>query len=110
MACSPAGGSEAKKEYSKARRQVVRLLEDVAHLHPVFHMRPHDGAEVRLFFLLDDEDHLPEAGLPGVVQGKVHDDLALVPHGGDLLESAEAAAHAGGHDDERGTFHFVSSE
>ena len=64
-------------------------------LHPVA-----DGlAEGLLQLRLDDEHNIPEACPPGVKQGKVDDDVALIVHGLDLLEPAEPASHAGGHDD-----------
>ena len=68
-------------------------------------MAADDGAEIRLAFLFDDEHDLAEARLISVVQREVHDDLAVVTHGRDLLEPAEAAAHTGGHDNKRRVFH-----
>ena len=86
-------------------RHIVRRLEHILHVHPALHMAADDGAEIRLAFLFDDEHDLAEARLVSVVQREVHDDLAVVAHGRDLLEPAEAAAHTGGHDNKRRVFH-----
>ena len=59
--------------------------------------------------MLDDEGHLAEACPVGVVQGKVDDGVTEGVHGGDLLESAEAAAHAGSQDHKRRFFHSQGS-
>ena len=86
-------------------RHIVRRLEHILHVHPALHMAADDGAEIRLAFLFDDEHDLAEARLVSVVQREVHDDLAVVAYGRDLLEPAEAAAHTGGHDNKRRVFH-----
>ena len=87
------------------RRDVVRRLEHIPHVHPALRMTADNGAEIRLAFLFDDEHDLAEARLIRVVQREVHDDLAVIAHGRDLLEPAEAAAHTGGHNDKRRVFH-----
>ena len=59
--------------------------------------------------MLDDEGHLAEARPVGIVEGKVDDGVAEIVHGGDLLEPAEAAAHAGRQNDKSRFLHDASS-
>ena len=56
--------------------------------------------------LADDVDDLAEAGFHGVVDGIVDNGLTVGAEAVHLLESAVAAAHAGG-EDEKGRFHSV---
>ena len=63
------------------------------------------GAEIRRHFRLDDADHLTEARANRIVNGIIDDDVAAIIHGGDLLASAEAAAHARRHNYKRWFFH-----
>ena len=56
----------------------------------------------------DDKDHLVEACLNGVVNGIVHDNLAVQAHGLQLLDAAaETAADARRHNDQGGLFGFA---
>jgi len=50
--------------------------------------------------VLDDKDDGLEPGAAGIVQAVVEDGLAGRADGVDLFESAVAAAHTGGHDNE----------
>ena len=56
--------------------------------------------------LADDIDDLAEAGFHGVVDGIVDDGFSVGAEAVHLLESAVAAAHAGGQD-EKGRFHSL---
>ena len=97
MAGAPGLGTPLR--HGVALRQLVRSLIDVGDveisLHPVA-----DGlAESLVQLRLDDEHNIPEACPPGIKQGKVDNDVALIIHRRDLLEPAEPAPHTGGHDD-----------
>ena len=61
-------------------------------------------AEVPLEVLADDKHQLAEAGVDGVVDGVVHDGLAVRTQSVQLLQSAVAASHAGG-EEEKSRFH-----
>ena len=86
----------------EAGGQVVERLEGVFDRD----MFVEAAADLRLEFLLevaaDDEDDLAEAGALGVEHRVVEHRLAVRAHGIDLFESAVAAAHAGGEDEEGG--------
>ena len=56
--------------------------------------------------LADDIDDLAETGFHGVVDGIVDDGFSVGAEAVHLLESAVAAAHAGGQD-EKGRFHSL---
>ena len=56
-------------------------------------------AKFRLQLALDDERDTAEACAVGVIQGKVDDKMTLGIDRRDLLEPAETAAHARGHND-----------
>ena len=56
--------------------------------------------ELRFHLALDDEHNVAEARAPCVKQRKINDDVSLWIDRLDLLETAEAAAHAFGHNHE----------
>ena len=59
-----------------------------------------------LFHLMgDDKDHITKAGAPCVKQGKIYDEMASRIDWLDLLETAEAAAHAGCQNNKSWIFH-----
>ena len=78
-------------------------------------MRLHAAAdrlvEDLLVFALDNEHHLAEARAVRVAERKVDDKMPLRVDGRHLLQSAEAAAHPSGHDDQRRftIYHKLSS-
>ncbi|MPN14559.1 hypothetical protein SDC9_161886 [bioreactor metagenome] len=71
----------------------------------LFRAAANDFVKVLLNPSVDDEDNLFEPGLHGVVEGIVHNDFAVLANGVDLLESAVATAHAGGHHDKSWFLH-----
>ena len=80
---------------------VVQLLIGVADLHGAFLQPLADGLhEVLADGFLDDDNSGIETGFVGVIKGIVQNRFALTSHRVDLLQSAVAAAHTGGHDDE----------
>ena len=88
-------GFDPAFRYGKALRQLVQFLEHQADVKILCHAVRHSGAEVCFDRVLDDEHHFAEARLPGVVQGKIDDGMSVVVDRGNLLETAETAAHAG---------------
>ena len=89
-----------------ARRQVVQRLVGVGHLHAqagadLLDAVADDLAERLLNVAADDKDDLVKAGLDGVVDGVVHQDLAVGAHRRQLLDAAAVAgADAGRHNDQ----------
>ena len=59
-------------------------------------------AEIRLHLGLDDKNDGSEPGTPGVIKGKVNENMTIGIDWGDLLGAAEAAAHPGGHNQKSG--------
>ena len=59
--------------------------------------------------MLDNKGDLAEAGPVCVIKRKINNRMTGIIHSHDLLEPAEAAAHAGGKDDERGLLHINTS-
>ena len=88
-----------------AGRQVVELLVGVLDVYELGEPVAYGLVEGLLYLVLDDEHDGVEAGALGVVDGVVDDELAVAAHGVYLLETAVAAAHSGGHDDEPGFLH-----
>ncbi len=80
-------------------RQVLLELVDVFHIHALLQPLSHQGLEVLLDFRLDDEYHRLKPRPAGVIDGVIQNYLPVVPHRVQLLESAVAAAHPGGHND-----------
>ena len=83
-----------------ARRQVVQFLEGVFHFHTALDHIAHQLAEAVLKVMLNDKHDLVEACLHGIVDGVEHQHLVVGAHAVNLLISAVARAHAGGHDHE----------
>ena len=82
-------------------RQTVQLLIDIVDVEPFFHARADRLAEHLLDFALDDEGYAAEARLIRIIERKIDDEVPFFVYRRHLLESAEAAAHSGGHDDKR---------
>ena len=103
MPCAP--GLDAPLGNGAALRKLLQLLKDVFHVKVFLHP-PSDGVfEVLLNLVLDHEGDLAEACAVGVEERKVNDGVAVLVHGLDLLESAEAAAHTGGQNDKSRFLH-----
>ena len=100
-----APGLGAAFGHAVARGQAVDGLIGVFQRRAFRDAVAHGGAEIGLHFGLDDADDLSKAGAQRVEDGEVDDDVAGVVHGRDLLASAEAAAHARGHDHQSGLIH-----
>ena len=80
---------------------IVQLLIGVTDLHGAFFQPLADGFhEVLADGFLDDDNSGIETGFVGVIKGIVQNRFALTSHRVDLFQSAVAAAHTGGHDDE----------
>ena len=92
---SPGLGSALR--HLEAGGEHIYLLKGVGNVDMLF-QTGRDLAEILLDGLFDDEDHLAEAGLHGIIDGVVQDAVALIVHRRHLLEAAEAAAHSGGKD------------
>ena len=92
----------------EALRQDVVLLIDIGGFNMTFHAAG-QLPEFRVDGVLDDENDLAEAGRHCVIDGIMQKTVAVAVNGGDLLQSAEAAAHSGRHDDKRWFFHVLSS-
>ena len=82
-----------------AFRQQVELLVDVFHVEVFLHAPTDRGLEVLFDLMLDDERDLAEPRAVSVIQRKINDCVAKIIHRHDLLQTAEAAAHARGKDD-----------
>ena len=80
---------------------IVQLLIGVTDLHGAF-FQPlaHGLHEVLADGFLDDDNGGIETGFVGVIKGIVQNRFALTSHRVDLLQSAVAATHTGGHNDE----------
>ena len=96
-------------------RNLVQLLGDEAELEGLSVDGFHAGVagldvlfHVGLEVFPDDVDDLAETGFHGVVDGIVDDGLSVGAEAVHLLESAVAAAHAGGQD-EKGRFHMLEN-
>lgn len=61
--------------------------------------------EIRLHLGLDDKNDGSEPGTPGVIKGKVNENMTVGIDRGDLLGATEAAAHPGGHNQKSGLVH-----
>ena len=79
-------------------REVLHLLEGVAHLHVVRHPLAYRLSEGGFDLVLDDKDHRLKARSAGIVKGVVDDKFSIGAHRVHLLQSTVAAAHTGGHD------------
>ena len=79
-------------------REVLHLLEGVAHLHVVRHPLTYGLPESVLDLVLDDKDHRLKARPTGVVERVVDDKFSVGTHRVHLFQSTVAAAHTGGHD------------
>ena len=88
-----------------ALRQAVKILIDVGHMEILLHAVADAFAELRFHLALDDEHHVAEARAPCVKQGKVDNDMSFRIDRFNLLETAEAAAHARGQYDKRYFLH-----
>ena len=94
--------------HGEACGQAVVLLIDVDHLDVPLD-GPQQTAEILVDGMLDNKDHLAEAGGDRIVDGIVKNAVALGVDGANLLESAEPAAHTRCHDDQRGFVHESTS-
>ena len=106
MAGAP--GLDPPLRHRIALRQHLQLLVDVLHLEILLHSLADKVFEVLLNFMLDDKGHLPKPCPVSVVQGEVNDGVAVIVHCGDLLESAETAAHTRRQNNESGFLHDTS--
>ena len=97
MAGAPWLGASCRD--GNALRQTLQLLKDIGDMEIPLHTVADALPELRFHLALDDEHNVAEARAPCVKQGKINDDVSLRIDRLDLLESAEAAAHTGGHDD-----------
>ena len=80
-------------------RQLVDGLMDISNVEVLFHTAA-DYLPEGIFQLgLNDKDQIPETCTPGIKQGKVHNNVALLVNGSNLLQSTKSAAHAGCHND-----------
>ena len=93
--------------HGKALGELVYLLEHIPHIEEFLHAAAHGLFEIRFNFMLDDEYHLAEAGLPRVIQGIVNDNMTLIVDWGDLLQSAETGTHSGSHNDQYRFSHCI---
>ena len=85
--------------------QAVKILIDVGHMEILLHAVADAFAELRFHLALDDEHHVAEARAPCVKKGKINDDMSFRIDRLDLLQTAEAAAHARGQYDKRYFLH-----
>ena len=76
----------------------MEILVGVLHLHDLAHAVAHRLLEVLLDLLLYNEDHLLKSSSLRVVHGEIHDNVSLIVHRVNLLESAVAASHSCRHD------------
>ena len=88
-----------------ALRQLVDGLVDEGDVEVLLHAVDDGLTEALLQLGLDDEHQIPEACAVGIQQGEIDDDVTLIVHGSDLLQTAEAAAHAGSHDNQNRFLH-----
>ena len=71
----------------------------------LLHAAPDAFAELRFHLALDDEHYIAETSAPCVIQRKINDDMSFWIDRLDLLQTAEAAAHARGQYDKRYFLH-----
>ena len=98
MAGAPWPGASGRD--GNALRQTLQFLKDIGDMEILLHAVADALPELRFHLALDDEHHVAEARAPCVKQGKINDDVSLRIDRLDLLEAAEAAAHAFGHNHE----------
>jgi len=72
-------------------------LESIFDINHFFDSLADDLAEIVLDRLFDDKNGLVEPGFQCVIDREFEDDLAVRSYRLDLLQTAEAAAHAGCH-------------
>ena len=96
------GASGRRRE---AGRKIVELLESVADGDLSFVARADLRAKVFLDIAADEENHAVKSGPHGVMHRIIEEGFSAGPDGIQLLESAVAAAHAGGEDKESGCRH-----
>ena len=89
--------------------QVGQLLEGVLHVDDLGQAVADSGFEGVLDLMLDDENHRLKSCPAGVVDGIVDDELAVVAHGVDLLQTTVTASHTGGHNDQNRLIHIICS-
>ena len=105
-----APGLGAALRQADALRQRVQRLIGVGDLHTQLGAGLFDAVadgltERVLDVLADDEHDLVEPGLDGIMDGKIHDDLAVGADSGQLFDTAaEPGTDAGSHDDQS-SFH-----
>ena len=85
--------------------QVLQLLIGVLYFNDPGEPVADGGPELLRKLPLDDEYHRLKAGAPGVVDGVIYDELAVGPHGINLLQTAVSAPHSGRHDHKHRFFH-----
>ena len=88
-----------------ARRERVELLIGIAHVERRGHGRADALAKLLGRVLLHDEHDLAESRAVSVKERIVQQKMAVLVHRRRLLRAPEAAAHAGGHDDQTGLVH-----
>ena len=98
----------AARRHGIARRKRVELLIGIAHVERRGHGRADALTKLLGRILLDDEHDLAEARAVSVKERIVQQKMAVLVHGRRLLRASEAAAHAGGHDDQTGLIHCFS--
>ena len=91
---------DAAFRHGAALRQLVRALEYIVYLHECFGGVADALAEGIQQFFLYDKHNAAEAGLPGVINRIIHNDLTVRADRIDLLETAVTGAHASSHNDE----------
>ena len=104
VAGAPRLGAAGRRGEERIRKS-IELLEDVVDRHPLLETSPHALAKHGFEVAPDDEDHAVKPRAQRVEDGVVEERFAVGPDRFDLLGAAEAAAHAGSHDEERG-FHL----
>ena len=101
-----APGLDAAFRHGETGGQAVHLLVGIVEGNLSGYARSDGLGKVLLVLLLDDEHYLGKAGLHGVVDGEVHDDVLLRIQCGNLLHAAKAAAEACCHNQKGGCVHI----
>ena len=82
-------------------RNAREILENVVHLDFFGDAVAADAGKQLLHARLDDEHHMVKARADRVIDGVLHQDLAVGTEAIHLLVAAVAGAHAGSHDQKR---------
>ena len=93
-----APGLHAALRDLKPFRYLIHLLIHIRHIHISADTVAYVDLEFRLNGLLDDKDNLLKSSLFCIKNGEINDDVAILIHRVNLLQTAVTASHTCCHD------------